>query len=324
MKMKAIGMAIFAIFMGVTVAQADVVLINHTFNGGTGNLNGTAVNGGGSITGNWVTELGTNSEINANGTITTDTSENNLHQSAYVDLGSSIANGNLYELSVTMTKPTGTFYAFGFWDTATPAVAANHESNDGTAWALWRRNGRVDVNIGIDYDNNVGYDVFAGLHAVFDTDDYTTTTPQLFTIVLDLTAANGTDNWGNMTAYLGDSATGIVMGGLTNVAFDASQHFNAVGFSTRDADGQIDSLTLKDISTPDDLGSMTINVAVGTNLVLSWDGETGRSYAMQSRTNLVDGVWSNAMTGITGVTGTMSVTNSDVSAAQEFYRMILE
>ena len=223
-------------------------LLDHTFDEGAGTLNGTPVDAGTLKAANpalaWVTDIGT--AITANGTITA----SGLTRSAYIPLGTSIANGNIYELTVTLAKPSGTWVSAGFFDSATPTVTTHMDvaGAAGTGWFLWRYNGDVEANIGLRYDTNVGYDAFGAGPSFTHTVSSVTASSQSFTIRLDLSAANGTSNFGNMTVYQGDSSTGTVLGGLSNVAFTSTQHFRALGISALSANGSISRIKLTQVN----------------------------------------------------------------------------
>jgi len=60
------------------------------------------------------------------------------------------------------------------------------------------------------------------------------------------------------------------------------------------------------------------------NAIISWTAIANAIYVLQSKEDLVyDPVWSNVVTGIVGVDGTMSTTSS-TTAATSFYRIIVE
>ena len=259
------------VFTNVTAPQTlavsfaySPILIDHTFNEGTGTLNGTPVDAGTLRAGNsmlaWVADSGT--VITANGAITASTSA--VNRAAYIPLGSSIVNGNIYELTVTLTKPTGTWVGAGFFDSSTPDVTKPMDlaAAAGTGWFLWRgATGGVEGNIGLQYDVDTGYDVFGSASPYSHTSTIVSASSQTFTIRLDLSAANGTNNWGNMTVYQGNSSTGTVIGGLSNVAFTSAQHFRAVGFSAKSGNGSISSLKLAQIVPAITIAATTPNAS---------------------------------------------------------------
>ncbi|VGO20870.1 Ig-like domain-containing protein [Pontiella sulfatireligans] len=61
----------------------------------------------------------------------------------------------------------------------------------------------------------------------------------------------------------------------------------------------------------------------GTNIVLNWQGYSSATYAMQSKSNLVEGSWVNVETNMPGIDGVMVITN-EVTESQAFYRIVLE
>ena len=64
--------------------------------------------------------------------------------------------------------------------------------------------------------------------------------------------------------------------------------------------------------------------AAGTNpIAVSFASSTGRVYAMQGATNLIEGTWTNVPGGgpRSGVGGTDSMTDTNESPAGPFYRM---
>ena len=258
------------VFTNVTAPQTlavsfaySPILIDHTFNEGIGTLNGTPVDAGTLRAGNstlaWVADSGT--VMTANGVISASTSA--VNRSAYIPLGGSISNGNIYELTVTLTKPTGTWVNVGFFDSATPDVTKHMDlaAAAGTGWFLWRGTSGVEGNRGLLYDMDTGYDVFGTASPFTHTATSVTASSQTFTVRLDLSAANGTTNWGNMTVYLGNSTTGTVIGGLSNVAFTAAQHFQAVGFGAKSGNGAISSLQLAQIVPVISIAATTPNAS---------------------------------------------------------------
>jgi hypothetical protein len=251
----------------VVIADDDtsaIALLNHTFNEGTNTLNGTPVDAGTLRAGNstlaWVADSGT--VMTANGVISASTSA--VNRSAYVSLGSSISNGNIYELTVTLTKPTGTWVGAGFFDSSTPDVTKPMDlaAAAGTAWFLWRgNNSTAEGNTGLQYDVNTGYDIFGAGPNFTHTGTSVTANAQTFTVRLDLSAANGTSNWGNMTVYQGSSTTDTVIGGLSNVAFTSAQGFRAVGFSAKSGNGAISNLQLAQIVPVISIAATTPNAS---------------------------------------------------------------
>ena len=281
--------------VSITVSTAvNATLIDHTFNEGTGTLNGTLVDAGTLKTATpslaWVTDPGT--IFTANGAIAS-TSATTTKQSAYVPLGTAIANGAIYELTVTLAKPSsGVFVTAGFFDSATPTVTnSNMDGGGGTAWFLWRTGGSVEVNRGLNYDTAGNGYATTGAGTARSNGNVTAST-QTFTIKLDLSAANGTTNFGCMTVYAGDSATGTVMGGLSNVPFTSAQHLRTVGFSTWGGTGSITNFNLTRLPPAYTGTSATVAIAA--------------TIATATRLNAVNGEFTLTRSGYTG--GALDVT----------------
>ena len=251
----------------VSPATVTAALIDHTFNEGTGTLNGTLVDAGTLKTTNpalaWVTSAA-NTLITANGAITCNLPTD--HQCAYVPLGTAIASGAIYELTVTLAKPTsGAWVSAGFFDSATPSLANHMDDGNcmGTGWFLWGTNGSVEPSRGTKYDT-AGNGYATTGNGTARTNLNISNSTQTFTIKLDMSSANGASNWGTMTVYAGDSATGTVVGGLSNVPFTSAQHFNAVGFSEYGTTSAISSLTLKRL--PPTYTGTSSTVAIGATI----------------------------------------------------------
>lgn len=67
-----------------------------------------------------------------------------------------------------------------------------------------------------------------------------------------------------------------------------------------------------------------ISIAIdGSDAIISWTGTHGVNYALQSKGDLVVDSWSDVVSGIPGVNGSMSATSS-VSSAESFYRVVVE
>ncbi len=81
--------------------------------------------------------------------------------------------------------------------------------------------------------------------------------------------------------------------------------------------------TFGSITAPD-IGSVAINPLTGTNgLALSWLTTNGFNYAVQSKPDLVTGIWTNDTSGIIGIGGIVTVTTA-VDEVQSFYRVVVE
>lgn len=87
----------------------------------------------------------------------------------------------------------------------------------------------------------------------------------------------------------------------------------------------LDDTSLGIIQNPpiDEIGDISMEVVDGSNVVISWTGESVGTYAVQYTSNLALGSWSNLAENIPGVSGVMSVTGS-ISSLQCFYRTIGE
>ncbi len=82
------------------------------------------------------------------------------------------------------------------------------------------------------------------------------------------------------------------------------------------------TLTLSEVPPPE-IGDVSIAID-GSYAIIGWNGTDGLSYALQSKDDLVSNPsWSNEVTGISGVDGSMSTT-STTTAAESFYRLIVE
>ena len=67
------------------------------------------------------------------------------------------------------------------------------------------------------------------------------------------------------------------------------------------------------------IGDISINID-GMDAIIGWSGTNGANYTLQSKGDLTDPSWSNALTGISGVDGGMSATTTAVSV-ESFYRV---
>jgi len=64
-------------------------------------------------------------------------------------------------------------------------------------------------------------------------------------------------------------------------------------------------------------------VSGSTGMVLSWTGEAGKPYGVETNSNLIISDWQSFMTGLVGDGGTITVTNT-IGPEQVFYRIISE
>ena len=124
-------------------------------------------------------------------------------------------------------------------------------------------------------------------------------------------ATGGTLAAGQITVQAGDAWIGKTIG---------------VGISTSSSWPEIDQVYLGVTSKPaDPVTDLVITgpVSGGTQVILTWTGEDGGSYAVQTNSNLIVADWQDLQTGISGTGGTLTVTNT-VGPEQTFYRVITE
>ena len=73
------------------------------------------------------------------------------------------------------------------------------------------------------------------------------------------------------------------------------------------------------------IGDVALAWIAGTgDLALTWNTGVGYLYALQSKSNLVDGTWADDTTGIMGAGGDVTVTTTVGQVQSSFYRIILE
>lgn len=89
-----------------------------------------------------------------------------------------------------------------------------------------------------------------------------------------------------------------------------------------DADARVTFDNLKILLPPPEVGEITIEV-VGSDAVVSWQGVSGQTYALQRKQDLGDVAWSNVVDGVSGVVGTLSATNA-TDELRAFYQVIIE
>ncbi len=98
---------------------------------------------------------------------------------------------------------------------------------------------------------------------------------------------------------------------------------NEYAFDVDASNGSYDIYVNTGSAPPAEIGPVTIEVMGGSNLVFSWEGVVGQTYALQARTNLLEGAWENVVTNIAGA-ASINITNGDVSAAQSFYQVLAD
>jgi hypothetical protein len=222
--------------ISITSGAQAALLLQHTFDGGTGSLNGTALDTNNISASTWVAGAG----ITADGAI--NIADFNTKQPAYIDLGAStIGMGSaddIYELEVVVDskKINGSHFTAGFWGN-NPGTASNHDGI-GSAWLLWSE-GSIGANTGYGYTFLDSGSTPLAASGGFET----------FTIQLDMTDATLGNN--SMSFYLGDSATGTLVG---SAGFSDDEGFRYVGFAGRNINdtliAEVQSLTLTQIPEP--------------------------------------------------------------------------
>jgi len=71
-----------------------------------------------------------------------------------------------------------------------------------------------------------------------------------------------------------------------------------------------------------EIGDISIAIE-GSDAIITWSGTHGVDYALQSKGSLVTDPWNDVVSGIPGMSGTMSATSS-VNSAASFYRVVVE
>jgi autotransporter-associated beta strand protein len=152
-----------------------------------------------------------------------------------------------------------------------------------------------------------------------------------------LVLTNGVSN-----DYIADAANLVLDGNANlNLAFsgtaDAIGSLSLDGGTTTVPDGIYTASALSGLGTGTytGAGSLVVGAGVteignvdsvilpgGTSLSLSWTAESGASYAVQTNADLVDGVWGDFQTGISG-SGAVLITN-DLIGPVGFYRIVVE
>lgn len=220
-------------------AQAGVVLISHTFDGGAGvNLNGTSLDVNTIGAGTWNAGLVTETiYVDANGNVVGGNAA-----SAWVGLNGAITMGSpddIYELEI-VADHLGASRDFegGFWGPSNPSKTGRHVWQGGTAWWLWPGGGTVTGYAGPGQADATAAAVLS-----------ISSGPTLLTMRMDLTDATLSNN--SISLYIGDSATGTLVGSAN---FSGDESFDEVGISGRPIDttaGRIISLTLTQLSDPE-------------------------------------------------------------------------
>ncbi len=235
-------------------ANADTILINHTFDEGTGGLDGTSLDAGGSLSGSWTAH----STFNANGDFSLVGSDEASFNFA---LGGAVSTGNKYTLEIVVDLQAGTGLANRQVLNAGFKSSGNVDDsldNQGSPWWTWKYDGSVTGSIGTTWDGLIvnGENISA---AGGD---------ETFTIELDYRDHNGTDNWGSVAIYHGATLLGeaendanITVGGYVTFGIRSNADATTVG--------SLSSLTLTDI-TPAAVPEPSTLALLGAGGLLLW------------------------------------------------------
>jgi hypothetical protein len=165
---------------------------------------------------------------------------------AFLNLGSYInatkgTPAGKFELTMTISENDPSWISLGFVGTNTPAITGNFTTSSGVASIIYRGqtgtvaspnvNGEIDMFAGP--NNTNGVDEGAIPYTGFRT----------LTVALDLTAHNGTSNFGTVT--WSDS----VLGNLGSHNFTANRNFNSILITQATTYGTIDGLSLVQTGT---------------------------------------------------------------------------
>jgi len=222
--------------ISITSGAQAALLLQHTFDGGTASLNGTALDTNNISASTWVAGA-SGSYVDQNGNIIATNAA-----AAWVGLNGAITMGSaddIFEVAMVADKLGLNFdFQGGFWGPAIPSVTGQHQWQSGTAFWRWQ-------------DNSVTAYAGAGLTGSISGSSALANNagPTLLTLRLDLTDATLTNN--SFSLYLGDSATGTLVGSAT---FSGDESFEELGFSARVLGGnsgaQVTSLALTQIPEP--------------------------------------------------------------------------
>lgn len=234
------------------------------------------------------------STIGVTGTVNGDVKVSDGDQ---LTVAGSIANGVFYvnQTGVAVIEPTAKIYS----DSAeswlyNDADVTWNVGADGSVGMLWTT--RSESSAGA-YDGEWRYDGSTNLTVVLDAYDVATHGEELTVRLVSNIQSEST---------FADNVTFLLNGAeVSTFAYTGNGTF--VG-------------TVEDSGTvvPPYLSS---GITEDGDLVLGWSGTNGVTYAVQSSTNLVSGVWSNIVTGLSGAT--ISVTN-DTSKPQEYFQVVVE
>lgn len=151
---------------------------------------------------------------------------------AFLKLGSYIndakgSSGGLFVLSATIRPSGKDWLSMGFFEN--PNINSNFTQGMGLATIIMRTSGKVDMWAGPGLKRSLKGTEVEGLE-------------QLFTVVLDLTTYNGASDFGSVTWYLGNVATGEKLGSRS---FSSDHSFDAIGFTVPAGSwGEVDGIRL--------------------------------------------------------------------------------
>jgi acylphosphatase len=127
----------------------------------------------------------------------------------------------------------------------------------------------------------------------------------------------------NQTHELTITGAELIAAGVTvgeGLRIDFASHYTGTGNSIIWVDNVSVFLPL----APTTVGDISIEVVSGgTEVALTWVTEAGWNYGVAVKDDLVYGTWSNIITGVEGVDGEVTVTNS-VPADAKFFRAYLD
>jgi hypothetical protein len=199
-------------------------------------------------------------------------------QSAYLSMGIYIndAKGTpsgLFTLSATLTQSTtGSWGSIGFFNN--PATNQDFtQSGMGLGTLIYRTSGELD-GFGGPGTGVTGIDGPDGQPS-----------PQLLTVVLDLTGHDNSTNFGSVSFYQGTADPGNLLGTWT---YTADQSFDAIGLSQASYDGTYSGFQLEQTSEPPFRLVITPNDLTPDSYDFHWNARPNRYYDLRSSTSLTD------------------------------------
>lgn len=229
-----------AFALAIPAAEASTTIFSHTFNEGTGALNGTPVDGGTLMT-NWVAAP----VVTANGAFATGPGS--------ATLAFTPSNGFEYTLDARIIGVTGdaNWVALGFANTTSIVSSANDRFNtgtvNGTAWSLVRGTNTTFTNVSF---NGTGQGVNGGTTSQNDWTSLNNNGGSYdLRILLDTTG--GTGNWtATWFAKLTTDLSYTTVRATTDVLNEANFGSVGFGFSSNNTDGTLQSFSLTAVPEP--------------------------------------------------------------------------